>query len=83
MFPKPIQPPKFAVVSEVTEYFRKKYDIIDIDGVRVLFEDGWGLVRASNTQPALVLRFEALSETRLAEIKTLVESTLEELGKRK
>ena len=74
---------KFAVVSEVTEYFRKKYDIIDIDGVRVLFEDGWGLVRASNTQPALVLRFEALSETRLAEIKTLVESTLEELGKRK
>jgi phosphomannomutase/phosphoglucomutase len=68
---------KFDVVAEITEYFRKKYDIIDIDGVRVLFEDGWGLVRASNTQPALVLRFEALSEARLAEIKTLVESTNE------
>jgi phosphomannomutase/phosphoglucomutase len=72
---------KFGVVAEVTEYFRKKYDIIDIDGVRVLFEDGWGLVRASNTQPALVLRFEALSETRLAEIKTFVESTLADIQK--
>jgi phosphomannomutase/phosphoglucomutase len=74
---------KFDVVSEVTEYFRKKYDIIDIDGVRVLFDDGWGLVRASNTQPAMVLRFEALTEARLSEIKTMVESTLKKLGKRK
>jgi phosphomannomutase/phosphoglucomutase len=73
---------KFGVVAEVTKYFRKKYDVIDIDGVRVLFEDGWGLVRASNTQPALVLRFEALSEEGLAEIKTIVESALKELGKR-
>jgi phosphomannomutase/phosphoglucomutase len=74
---------KFDVVSEVTEYFRKKYDIIDIDGVRVLFDDGWGLVRASNTQPAMVLRFEALTEARLSEIKTMVESALKKLGKRK
>jgi len=74
---------KFDVVSEVTEYFRKKYEVIDIDGVRVLFEDGWGLVRASNTQPALVLRFEALTEARLSEIKAMVESTLKKLGKRK
>jgi len=67
---------KFALVKKVTEFFRKSYKVIDIDGVRVLFEDGWGLVRASNTQPALVLRFEALSENRLKEIKDLVESTL-------
>ncbi|MBW1748526.1 MAG: phosphomannomutase, partial [Deltaproteobacteria bacterium] len=43
---------------------------------RVLFDDGWGLVRASNTQPALVLRFEAMSESRLLEIRDLMESTL-------
>ncbi len=67
---------KFALVKKVTEFFRKNYKIIDIDGVRVLFEDGWGLVRASNTQPALVLRFEAMTEQRLQEIKDLVESTL-------
>jgi len=44
-----------------------------VDGVRVKFEDGWGLVRASNTQPALVLRFEALTEKRVQDIKKLVE----------
>ena len=70
---------KFDLVEEVTEYFRKRYDVIDIDGVRVLFDDGWGLVRASNTQPALVLRFEALSKKRRDEIRNLVESTLAEL----
>ena len=69
---------KFVVVEKVTEYFREHYNVIDIDGVRVLFDDGWGLVRASNTQPALVLRFEAISEERLAEIQNLVESVLEE-----
>ncbi|MBN1932621.1 MAG: phosphomannomutase/phosphoglucomutase [Desulfobacterales bacterium] len=67
---------KFALIQKVTEYFRTRYDVIDIDGVRVLFEDGWGLVRASNTQPALVLRFEAMSEKRLQEIRNLIESTL-------
>lgn len=68
---------KFEVVSQVTEYFRRREDVIDIDGVRVLFDDGWGLVRASNTQPALVLRFEALSEARLVEIRKTVESCLD------
>ncbi len=67
---------KFSVVAKLTEIFRKDYDVIDIDGARIVFEDGWGLVRASNTQPALVLRFEALSEKRLGEIRELVESTL-------
>ncbi len=72
---------KFTLVKKVTDYFRKNYDVIDIDGVRVLFDDGWGLVRASNTQPALVLRFEAMSESRLIEIRGLVESKLEAIQK--
>ena len=73
---------KFDVVREVTDYFRERENVIDIDGVRVLFADGWGLVRASNTQPALVLRFEALSEKRLADIRQTVESVLEDIKKR-
>jgi phosphomannomutase/phosphoglucomutase len=72
---------KFAVVQKVTDFFREKYNVIDIDGVRVLFEDGWGLVRASNTQPALVLRFEAISEVRLSEIRNLIESVLADIQK--
>jgi len=67
---------KFDVVAKVTAYFREREKVIDIDGVRVLFDDGWGLVRASNTQPALVLRFEAMTEERLGEIRSLVESVL-------
>jgi phosphomannomutase/phosphoglucomutase len=50
---------KFDVVRRVTERFRQTHDLIDVDGARVLFAEGWGLVRASNTQPVLVLRFEA------------------------
>lgn len=67
---------KFSVVKEVTEYFRKRHKIIDIDGVRVIFKDGWGLVRASNTQPVLVLRFEALSPEALTRIQQEIESVL-------
>lgn len=67
---------KFAVVERVTEHFRKHYNVIDIDGARVLFDNGWGLVRASNTQPAIVLRFEAVSEEGLLKIRDIVESTL-------
>ena len=70
---------KFSVVKKATDIFREQYNVIDIDGVRILFDDGWGLVRASNTQPALVLRFEAISESRLNEIRQLVETTLENL----
>ncbi len=70
---------KFEVVRQVTEYFRQREEIIDIDGVRILFGDGWGLVRASNTQPALVLRFEALSELRLDAIRQAVETVLEKI----
>ena len=70
---------KFNVVEKVTDYFRSREEVIDIDGARVLFGDGWGLVRASNTQPALVLRFEALSEERLFVIRETVESALEKI----
>jgi phosphomannomutase/phosphoglucomutase len=70
---------KFSVVRKVTEHFRKRRNVIDIDGVRVLFPDGWGLVRASNTQPALVLRFEALSNQRLGEIRKEVEGVLDNI----
>jgi phosphomannomutase/phosphoglucomutase len=68
---------KFKVVEKVKGELRKGYSIIDVDGVRVKFEDGWGLVRASNTQPVLVLRFEALTQERLQEIKKLVEEKLQ------
>lgn len=68
---------KFDLVKRVTEHFRKTHKVVDIDGVRVLFDDGWGLVRASNTQPALVMRFEAMSEDRLAEIQKLVEDAVD------
>ena len=68
------------MVRRAAEYFRAHYDVIDIDGVRVNFPDGWGLVRASNTQPALVLRFEATSPERLQEIRALFEGKLKEFG---
>jgi phosphomannomutase/phosphoglucomutase len=72
---------KFALVAQATEYFRNQgYDLIDVDGVRLVFPDGWALVRASNTQPMLVMRFEAESEERLVEIKELVESKIKELN---
>jgi len=73
---------KFDVVREVTAHFRENYHVIDIDGARVLMDGGWGLVRASNTQPALVLRFEAVSEKRLIEIRNTVESALEKIKNR-
>jgi phosphomannomutase/phosphoglucomutase len=70
---------KFDVVEEITAHYKKKQDVIDIDGMRALYPDGWGLVRASNTQPALVLRFEALTEPRLDEIRRDIETTLKQI----
>ena len=68
---------KFQLVEMVKEALRQDHEIIDVDGVRVVFPDGWGLLRASNTGPILVLRFEAQSEARLQEIRSLVEGVLE------
>lgn len=64
---------KFNVVDRVKRKLKKSHPVIEVDGARVKFDDGWGLVRASNTQPVLVLRFEALSEKSLVEIRKLVE----------
>jgi phosphomannomutase/phosphoglucomutase len=71
---------KFQIVSELVKYFKKQYEVVDVDGARILFGDGWGLVRASNTQPALVLRFEARTPERLEEIKGIVVSKLSEVS---
>jgi phosphomannomutase/phosphoglucomutase len=72
---------KFRAVEEIKKRFAD-YEIIEVDGARILFDGGWGLVRASNTQPALVLRFEAKSEKRRDEIRAEVEGKLEEILKR-
>ena len=63
---------KFKIVHELTEIFREKYEVIDIDGVRVNFDDGWALIRASNTQPVLVLRLEAVTKERLKELVAVI-----------
>jgi phosphomannomutase/phosphoglucomutase len=67
---------KFEIVRKVTAEFKRKYEVVDVDGARVLFGDGWGLIRASNTQPVLVLRAEAKTLEALAEIKQTLEDTL-------
>ena len=71
---------KWTVVSEAEVYFKEKYDVIGVDGVRILFGDGWALLRASNTQPAIVARFEARSESRLLEIRTEIAEWLTQVG---
>jgi len=72
-----VEETKFEVVQKVLDSFRAEgCDVNDIDGMRITFEDGWGLIRASNTQPALVMRFEATTEKRCLEIKEMVEARL-------
>lgn len=70
---------KFDVVAKIAEEFAKTNEVITIDGARILFENGWGLVRASNTQAILVLRFEADSEENLAKIREIVEQKVNKL----
>ncbi|HDN67757.1 MAG TPA: phosphomannomutase/phosphoglucomutase [Firmicutes bacterium] len=71
---------KFKVVEQVKRYFQSRYNTIDVDGVRILFDDGWGLIRASNTQPILVLRFEARTEQGLEEIREIITGKLREFS---
>ncbi len=71
---------KFRINNEVTAYFKQKYDCLDIDGVRIRFSDGWGLVRASNTQPVIVCRFEAKTEDRMKEIQKSIFKKIKEFG---
>ncbi len=81
---------KFQVLEKAREYFISRAprdaEVVDVDGIRINFSDGWGLLRASNTQPVLVLRFEAQSRERLEEIRSFFEEPLqqwiEELGKK-
>ncbi len=63
---------KFRVVEELARHFKGRYETIDIDGVRILFPGGWGLVRPSNTNPYLTLRFEARTQAQLDEMKRIV-----------
>ncbi len=70
---------KFELVDNARRILAAQYEVIDTDGVRVVFPDGWGLVRASNTSPAIVLRFEAQTEARLQEIRELVERTIDKI----
>jgi len=70
---------KFTVVDKIVTHYKAKQKVIDIDGLRAVYDDGWGLVRASNTQPALVLRFESLTRERLDEIQQEIESTLKQI----
>ena len=71
---------KFQITEKAVNFFTKNFDCETIDGVRIRFEDGWGLVRSSNTQPVIVTRFEAKSETKLNQIKSLVLDKLSEFG---
>jgi phosphomannomutase/phosphoglucomutase len=71
---------KFSLVEAAVRHFKASREVIDVDGARVLFGDGWGLIRASNTQPILVTRYEARSAERLAEIRGEMEAWLRAQG---
>lgn len=71
---------KFNITKKAVQYFTENYDCITIDGVRIKFKNGWGLVRSSNTQPVIVCRFEATSQSELAQMKNMVLTKLSEFG---
>ena len=71
---------KFGIVEQAQKYFGSEYKVITVDGVRVLFGDGWGLIRASNTQPVLVMRFEARTQQDLEKIRSTMEGWLRSKG---
>lgn len=71
---------KWEVVARALEHFKRNHEVIDVDGARVLFGDGWGLLRTSNTQPVIVTRYEARTEERLKEIQRTMEDWLATQG---
>ena len=71
---------KFEVVEAAAREFATRYEVLTLDGVRISFPEGWGLLRASNTQPVLVLRFEATSDTELRRYQDEVEQWLRGQG---
>ena len=74
---------KFRISEIAVKYFTDNYNCSTVDGVRINFDEGWGLVRASNTQPVIVCRFEATSVEKMDEYKNLVISKLNEIGELK
>jgi phosphomannomutase / phosphoglucomutase len=71
---------KFGIVDDAVRHFAQHHEVVGVDGARVLFGDGWVLIRASNTQPVLVVRFEARTAERLAEIRGEMEAWLRSRG---
>ncbi len=71
---------KWEIVERAVAHFKESHEVVDVDGARVLFDGGWGLLRASNTQPVLVMRFEARTEDRLAAIRSEFEDWLRGQG---
>ncbi len=71
---------KRRIVADAVEHFSRHYEVVQVDGARILFGDGWGLIRSSNTQPVLVARFEARTTERLEEIQDEVQGWLREQG---
>jgi phosphomannomutase/phosphoglucomutase len=71
---------KFGIVERAREYFGARHKVVTVDGVRVLFGDGWGLIRASNTQPVIVMRFEARSKQELEKIQSEMQDWLRSQG---
>ena len=72
---------KFRITKEAVKFFTENYNCITIDGVRIKFDNGWGLIRSSNTQPVIVVRMEATTEEKLEEYKNLILNKLQEYGK--
>jgi len=71
---------KIRIADEAVTFFKQNYDCITVDGVRIKFGDGWGLVRQSNTQPVIVCRFEASTKKRMLDIQSIVLDKLQEIG---
>lgn len=68
---------KYQIVEQLVQDFKRDYKVIDISGARVVFKDGWGLVRASSNLPVLVLRFEAKTKEKLDEIQKIFRKKLD------
>jgi len=69
---------KFQIIQEITDILSKDYEVFTLDGVRAKFENGWGLVRASNTQPAITLRFEAYTRPQIVEYMNIFKALLDQ-----
>ena len=73
---------KFSTIEKAVKYFKEKgFKVVDVDGARVVFENGWGLIRASNTSPKITIRYEASNEAELEKIQAEFEKCLAEIEK--